>query len=404
MNFDPSLHSPEPYQVVDHESHGESAYGEIGILYIVVHFNRSHHFELTYSSIIKNLQNTDALWVIDHGSDSQSLNSIANIIHQTKQECNAPIYVTKLNPNIPGAQYVWLMKQLLRQAVSLPSHYMLLGDDDYLLPGFREAIFPLLNPSNTISVGFGHHDSISLAPFAPSREFTSSIIQLPGETEQWITASTTRKTINLCLDSLLSLFPLLGSLNSFIRSLANKDDRTIPISVQQHPSATINSIKALEQANLVYADLFPMPYSDVGNILINSKAQRYHLDRNLVSIGIGVNFGMTPDIFKMKANHFCPCSYKGLPSHKKFLAITSYQVLSQLKSKSSAISLSPLLIAHVFEVSIYMPLFLLLAIRNGPIQVFRLLADYMSDLRYAMIYLLFLQNRESCLLYWMGLK
>jgi hypothetical protein len=401
FNFPPN--SLDPYQTVDHKTYNNASPASSGILYILVHFNRCHHFNLTYSSILQNLYDNDALWVVDHGSNFQHLATISNCISHTKRESNAPLCFTRLQPNIPGAQYVWLMKQLMNHAESLPSHYILLADDDYLLPHFRKSVSPYLDSLTTLSVGFSYHNSLNLEALPSSRSFSSSTIEMLDSTNQWISAVASLNTIRLCLDSLVNV-PIIKILCHSVRLAINKSLRASYSSVQQHSSASIISFKSLFKASSEFDNLFPFPYSDVGNILINYRARNIHLDENLVSIGVGVNYGMTTDIFKMRANHFCPYIYIGLPSHKKMLAITYFQVLFQLKSSISVRSLAPLLLTHTFESSLYLPVFLTSAIRKGPVQAVKLLKDYFADIQHTILLLLCPGNRDSILLSWLGFK
>jgi hypothetical protein len=298
-----------------------------GIIFIVIHYNRVGCLRLCLESLGSQLRSGDAIWFLDNGSDvdaqAHALSLFqCSIAEKFDSECCIVSSATRVNRSGAHA-YFYVFNQLASKRFPSASHFVLLGDDDFLSSEWRNCIGVHLQPDDIITFGFNYFD------------WTSSSVVSAFNHSHLVSRYSTLQVFHAWLSRVKS-FPGIERLLFRVKYFLNKafranicNDSSYPR--QDHPSATLIPLSAVVKSSRIYATVRLRPYSDVAFILFlcQSKSVVY-VDSPLVLIGRGCNYGMTKDVSLMSSNHPVRAPYVGFPSHFKYSAITYCECLAVL--------------------------------------------------------------------------
>ena len=306
-------------------SSSRDCYKPSRFLVVYIHYNRKRVFEYCLNKTLLSLSEVDALWVIDNGSNKSE--SIDLLMEETIRLCPfLNIHFSSISVNRGGNYaYEYVLNHLYKGIFQNVSHYIILGDDDYLLPALNKCLPTTLDINTLYCWNFNFHNF--------KTDDIYQACKFSGCQSQYLASE--------CLAD--SIGENSERSNLFVRILRkvffswysdNRDDTYSSLSFLQapkHSSATLIPVRAMISAINQYKSIVSYPYGDVGIILILSCLNRViFYDMACTNIGRGYNYGVTGNIARMAANHQGSFLCRGLPSLPKYTAISKLFVIKKL--------------------------------------------------------------------------
>lgn len=280
-----------------------------GIVFAIIHYNRSICLRKSLESIRGELRPGDCLFLIDNGSSQPVQKEIIQIFKEEAVWHGSHICMfcasTPVNQGgIPAYEY--LIETLLGETFPGASHFLILGDDDFLMPGWREEIQPYISRNNWISWGYNYY------------HWKTHVVEKICEHSGLVAATSGDEEYAIWLKRISGRFQHYAK--------------------QEHSSAVAVSLRSLRKAARILPTLVPLPYADVGLALISAYASKIvYIHKPLSMIGRGFNYGMG-DSATMANNHPTRFPIRGMPSHSKYLAATYCECLLMTENYDLIIS------------------------------------------------------------------
>ena len=269
-----------------------------GIVFAVIHYNRPSCIQKLFNSIESEARDGDCILLIDNGSSPAVQEEVAELLEDLSPNHANHVckFYAKTSVNRGGISgYEYLYELLLSDIFPEASHFIILGDDDFFGPGWRNQVQKYLSPNDWVAWGFHYY------------HWDTGLIEKIAE-----------HSGDICIDSGYEAH------SNWLRRVSREEkffDR------QEHPSAIAISLRSFRLAAQSFATLTPLPYADVGLALVMAFAEKYvYIYSPLSLIGRGCNYGMG-DSVTMAVNHPTRYTIGGLPSHSKYAAATYCECL-----------------------------------------------------------------------------
>jgi len=299
------------------------------VLVIYIHYNRKSVFNICLGKTALALGNNDAVWVLDNGSNFKD--NPEKLVSSVSIKFPSLVFrFTSLPVNHGGnaaAEYVYL--QLFNGLFPNVSHYVLLGDDDFIRPDLSNFLPCDLDNTRIYAWNYDYYDYRTGCRINSSSAYTYSL-------QEFDALECLRSAIyenNSKLNYLRHFLYKILLLSRFIS--IQRNNYSYP-SIPKHNSATLLPIRALIKSMQKYGSIVTYPYGDVGNImLLEFVANVFFIDIPGSTIGRGFNYGVTSDIAKMALNHPGRFYYRGMPSLAKYIALSKIDLVKRLKLEHS---------------------------------------------------------------------
>ncbi len=339
-----------------------------GIVIVIIHYNRSDLLCAAVSRYYQYLHNNDVLWIVDNGSTNAHLSKVMNFIGGKINEVN--IDFTHLEENKGGiTAHRFICNEINRDRFPNATHMLLMSDDDFLLPSWRNEVnLYLKNKNDLISWGFNYFNWRDEKSVEAVVHRSNSINIYPAiyRYNAWIDGNVRIKKYGCqfflypfrhAKELVHGLFHKHLHACNFSKLIPSKRNRVKAsrhsLCLQEHSSAVLLPIEAFKRAIDINKDIVTIPYGDVSFLLIYKEAgQVIYMDKLLGSIGRGENYGMTPNGIFMAQNHPSRLPIPGFPSHTKFLFVTYMEVVDADQNFDEYVKLkmcSFLLTRHVYD-------------------------------------------------------
>ena len=313
-----------------------------GIVIVLIHYNRSDLLCASVSRYYQYLHDNDVLWIVDNGSTDAHLSKVMKFIEGKINEVN--IDFTHFEENKGGVSaYRFVCDEINRDRFPNATHMLLMSDDDFLLPAWRNEVnLYLKNKNDLIAWGFNYFnwkDKKSVDVVA-HKSNTINIFPAIYSYNRWVDGNVRIKKyrcqfflypfrhVKALAHGLVHKNLYVYNFVKLVLSKLNRTSKWNSLRLQEHSSTVLLPIEAFKKAIETNKDIVTVPYGDVGFLLVSKEAdQVIYIDKLLGSIGRGENYGMTPNGIAMAQNHPSRLPIPGFPSHTKFLCVTYMEII-----------------------------------------------------------------------------
>lgn len=127
------------------------------IVFVFIHYRRVETLIKTTSSLLGFIQPCDAIWIIDNGSSAAEQKIIDHHLSDyssSYSSLSASYIKTNYTGNFAGEMAFY---NLANSLYPHATHFIVVGDDDYILRELYSALPHALNPSDVYTWGFDYY-------------------------------------------------------------------------------------------------------------------------------------------------------------------------------------------------------------------------------------------------------
>lgn len=300
------------------------------IIFVFIHYDRLNIITKTTSSLISFLCPEDGIWIIDNGSRKSDQELLDQYLSKYSASC-CSISASYVQTNNAGTFALeMLLSKLGNSLYPNATHFIVVGDDDYILFELYNQLPKKLDPTDVYTWGFDYYDH-QAGIRSSTRNHTGQTYVYDSKScfNFWISQYTFYTNPYSRFISKLKFSSLFSSETS---EKSIDDNFELPYStVDSHNSASLMPIKSLKTAIEHYGSIVTYPFGDVGSIILLKFSEKFlYFDRPLSLIGRGSNYGMSCSLQRMESNHRLIKMSYGFPSQLKWTAISYVHLYRKL--------------------------------------------------------------------------